>query len=232
MCNQFKIIFFKFRHFLVFYIAVLCMAGIGFWAGFVKVAGMGGSAYFAFKDSVCDTSLTFILAVIAAWFLGNDFSNRTIHHEITLGYSRWSVLLVRELPVMLSSVVLHFIYVVFIVFGTACKMGFSISVFKAGDIFWCVTVMIQLIALQSIITLITFICGKAPAAIATSVCFTIISCNALRNFFYGTFFEKTVFCFARDNSSETLIQTSIVGVITLVATIALTYLVFRKREIK
>lgn len=87
MCNQCKVTFFKFRHFWPFYIAILCMAGFGFSSGFVKIAGVGGSAYDAFFATNSDTSFMFILALITAWFLGNDFSNCTIHHEITLGSS-------------------------------------------------------------------------------------------------------------------------------------------------
>lgn len=232
MCNQCKIIFFKFRHFFVFYLAVLGIAGLGFWAGFAKMAKLGWNTYDAFKDANCDTSLIFILAVTSAWFIGNDFSNRTIHHEITLGYSRLSVLLVRELPVMISGVILHYVYVFFTVLGVSCKNGFETHMFKTQDILWCLTVMLQIIDLQSIITLITFICGKAPSAIAATVSFIIVSCNVLRNFFYGTFFETTVFCFAKNNSTKTLIDSSIMAVITLVLTIVLTYLVFRKKEIK
>lgn len=232
MCNQCKVTFYKFRHFVLFYIAVLCMIGFGFSYGFVRIAGMGGSAYDAFLITNSDTSFMFILALITAWFLGSDFSNRTIHHEITLGYSRWSVLLVREIPVLLSGVILHYAYVISSVVGVACKNGFSVNMFRTEDVFWCITVMLQLMGLQSIITMLTFICAKAPAAIAISVSFMIVACNILRNFLDGTFFTKTVFCLARDNARETLLPTSIVAVITLVVSIALTYLVFRRKEIK
>jgi len=232
MCNQCKVTFYKFRHFVLFYIAILCMVGFGFSYGFVKIAGMGGRPYDAFLATNSDTSFMFILALITSWFLGSDFSNRTIHHEITLGYSRWSVLLVRELPVLLSGVILHFSYVLSAVFGVACKNGFSGGMFGTADILWCITIMLQLMGLQSVIAMITFICAKAPAAIAISVSFTIIACNVLRNFLGETFFTKTVFYLAKDNTSVTLLSASIVAAITLIVFIALTYLVFRKKEIK
>lgn len=232
MCNQCKVAFFKFRHFLLFYIAIICMAGLGFSYGFVKVAAMGGNAYYAFKDAISDTSLMFVLALMTSWFVGSDFSNRTIHHEITLGYSRWSVLLVRELPVMLSGVIFHFVYAFSAVLGVTCKNGFSGEMFGTADMLWCITIILQLLGLQSIITLITFIFAKAPIAIAVSVSFTIVMCNILRNFLGETFFVKTVFCLARDNENATLLSASIVAVITLILSIALTYLVFRRREIK
>ena len=82
------------------------------------------------------------------------------------------------------------------------------------------------------LSMITFICAKAPAAVAISVSFTIIACNVLRNFLGETFFTKTVFYLAKDNTSVTLLSASIVAAITLIVFIALTYLVFRKKEIK
>jgi len=208
------------------------MAGFGFYYGFVKLSDMGCGVYDAFRETNCDTSFMFILSLLSAWFLGSDFSNHTIHHEISLGYSRWSVLVVRELAVLLSSVILHFAYVFSAVLGVASKNGFFGSVFSMQDIFWCITIVLQLIALQSIITLLSFICAKAPAAIALSVSFTFMSCNVLRNFLNGTFFTKTVFFLAQNNANETLIPTSMMAVITLVISIILTYLIFRKKEIK
>lgn len=232
MCNQLKVEFFKFRHFWLFYIAVICMAGLGFSYGYIKLASMGYDLYDAFRETSCDTSFMIILALVSAWFIGSDFSNRTIHHEITLGYSRWSVLMVRELPVLLSGILLHFIYVISCMLGVGSKTGFSVSMFSVQDLFWCITIMLQLMALQSIVLFISFICANAPAAIAISVSIMVIACNVLRNFLKGTFFTKSVFYFAPNNTKETLLPTSAVAVMTLVIIMVSTYIVFRKKEIK
>lgn len=233
MRNQCKVIFYKFRRFLLFYLAIAFMAGMGFFSGFVKFPQLfpNANVYDAFVFSVCDTSLVFMLALTTSWFLGSDFGNRTIHHELTLGYSRWSVMLVRELPVMLSGVILHLTFVFATMLGLACKTGFPIHLFGTQDIFWCLTVMLQVMALESILVLITFLCAKASSAIAVSACFTIITCNVLRNFLDGPIFTRSVFCFAPDNSWDTLIPASIVSIVTLAAAIAATYLVFRKKDI-
>ena len=111
-------------------------------------------------------------------------------------------------------------------------IGFSDVLFNVQDLFWCDTILLQLIALQSIIVFISFICAKAPAAIAASVCFTFITCNLLRNFLHGKIFECSCFCIARNNAYETLIPASIAAILTCMITILLTYLVFCKKEIK
>lgn len=232
MCNQIKVQFFKLRHFVLFYLALLCMVGFGFSYGFVKIASVGGEVYDAFAATVCDASFMFVSALVGAWFIGSDFSNRTIHHEIALGYSRCSVLLVRELPVLLSGVLLHLVYTLSAVLGTGLKVGFSFDSFSAQDIFWCLTVVLQLIALQSIIALISFICAKAPAAITASVSIIIVMCNILRNFLGCTFYSRTVFYLAPDNEPKTLIISSAVAVITFALSLAAAHLIFIRKDIE
>ena len=232
MCNQLKVEFYKFRHFWLFYLAVIFMAAVGFSYGWIKLASLGYDPYDAFWATGCDTSFMFILVLVSAWFIGSDFSNRTIHHEITLGYSRWSVLRVRALPVLLSGILLHFIYAVSCMIGVGSKTGFSGNMFSMQDLFWGITIILQLMALQSIVLFISFICASAPSAIVVSVSVIMIECNVLRNFLEGTFFTKTVFCFAQNNTKETLLPTSAVAVMTLVIVMVSTYLVFRKKEIK
>ena len=230
MCNQIKVTFFKFRHFPLFYLVALFMAAFGVYVG-LKLSNLDTSVYITFQLANCDTSILFMVNLVTAWFVGRDFGNRTINHEITSGYSRWSVMMVRQLPVMLSAVILHYITVFSAVFTVACKTGFPGCPFQTQDIYWCLTVMLQLIALQSIIVLISFLCAKPSAAIAATACFTFVTCNALRNFLDKTFYTKTVFYLAENNAKETLIPAAIVAVITLVSAIAATYLIFRKKEI-
>lgn len=97
-----------------------------------------------------DTSMMFVPVLLSAGFVGNDFSNRTIHNEITIGYSRLSALLVRELPAFLSAVILHFTFAVGTAVGLGVKVGFSFELFQIQDLVWCFTVMLQLMAMQSI----------------------------------------------------------------------------------
>ena len=93
MCNQLKVEFFKFRHFILFYLGVILMAGAGGAYGFLKFPN--ADIYDGFTATLSDVSFMFVTALVSAWFVGNDFSNRTIHNEITTGYSRLSVLFVR-----------------------------------------------------------------------------------------------------------------------------------------
>ena len=230
MCNQLKVEFFKFRRFELFYLGILLMFGVGCAYGFFKFPG--GSMYDGFAATMGDVSFLFVSALISSWFVGNDFSNRTIHNEITTGYSRLSVLLVRELPAVLSAVMLHFTYVVSTMIGLGVKRGFSLEVFQIQDLYWCITVMLQLIAMQSIVVLITFLCAKAAAAIAASVCVIFLTCNIVRNFLEVKAYTMSCFCLAQTHSNETLLPTGIIAILTILITVIITWFIFRKREVK
>ena len=230
MCNQLKVEFKKFQSFGLFYLGLLLMIGLGSAYGFVKFPEK--NLYDGFLETIRDVSFMFVPTLVSAWFVGNDFSNRTIHNEITTGCSRWSVLFVRELPTFLSAVLLHFVYVVSTMIGLGVKNGFSFEGFQMSDLYWCITVMLQLIAMQSIIVLITFLCAKAAAAIAVSVVFMFFMCNILRNFLNVKVYTMSCFCLAPNHSSETLIGSGIAAIATVVVVIMVTWLVFRKKEIK
>lgn len=230
MCNQLKVEFFKFRRFELFYLGIMLMIGVGCSYGFIKFPD--GNIYDGFAATLGDTSFMFVPALVSAWFVGNDFSNRTIHNEITTGYSRLSVLLVRELPVFLSTIMLHLIYVAATMVGLGIKKGFSFETFQIQDVYWCITVMLQLIAMQSIVVLITFICAKAAASIAVSVCFIFLMCNILRNFLEIKVYTMSCFCLVRNNSYEMMIPSGVVAIATIFVSVMITWLIFRRKEIK
>lgn len=230
MCNQLKVEFSKFRCFGLFYFGILLMIGLGGSYGFIKFPD--ANIYDGFASTLCDTSFMMIPTLITAWFVEIDFSNRTIHNEITTGYSRLSVLLVREMPVFLSVVLLHFAYVAATMIGIGMKQGFSVDAFQIKDLYWCIVVMLQLIAMQSIIVLITFISARAAAAISISVCFIFFMCNVLRNYLDVKVYTMSCFGLVQENSYEMMIPSGIIAIVTIVITVMVTWLVFRKKEIK
>ena len=230
MCNQLKVEFFKFRHFILFYLGLILMAGVGGSYGFLKFPN--ADIYDGFTATLSDVSFMFVTALVSAWFVGNDFSNRTIHNEITTGYSRLSVLFVRELPAFLSAVITHFMYVVSTMIGLGMKKGFSFEGFQIQDLYWCIVVMLQLIAMQSIIVFITFLCAKAAASIAASVCVIFFMCNIARTFVETKVYTLSCFSLAGNHSCETLIPTGIAAIVTIVVVVSITWLIFRKREVK
>lgn len=232
MYNQFKVECFKMRRFMLFYIVLSGLALLGFFYGFLKLPPLSEGVYTAFTETICDTSLPFLFSVVSAWFIGSDFSSRTVHNEIKTGYSRWSVLFVRVMAVCVAAVCFHFTYVLFTMLGVGTQVGFDLDGFSARDVFWCITVILQIFAMQSFIVFVTFLFRKASVAISVSVCFSFITCNILRNFLEGKLFELSCFYFAQDVSGKNLLYTSIFAAAVFCIMTAITYFIFNKADIK
>lgn len=233
MKNQFMVIFYKLRRFWLLYFAIALLIALSVLWGYEKLAltEKYSSLYGAFIASNSDTSFTFLLTFVSAWFIGSDFGNRTIQHEIKLGYNRMSVVFVRAITVLGLAVFLHSCYIMGTMLGTGIKAGFSWAGFGRCDILWCVTIALQLIAFQSIIVWIVFLVRRFAAAITISVCFTFITCNLIRNYTNSRLFQISVFCLAQDSSLETLLPAGIVAVVVLVLMSTATYFTFRRAEI-
>ena len=88
MHNQLIIEKYKAKRFFILYLSAAVIAAAGFFLGLLKLPEYMDMAT-VFSLSICDTSFMFIGSLVAAWFAGNDFQNRTIQNEIKAGYSRF-----------------------------------------------------------------------------------------------------------------------------------------------
>ncbi len=226
MFNQLKVEWYKLTRFLWIYVVALIIIAMGFAYATEKLYVY--NAIEIFSETVCDTSLVFFITIIVSAFLGMDFTNRTIHNEIKLGYSRLSIILTRLLVVLPFSAIIHLLYIISVEVGRGLKSGFTAELFNMNNAAWLGIVLVQLMAVQSFTVLITFVTKKVMPAITLSVCFTAVTCNTLRNFMTSKIFTNSCFFFVESPQLVPLI----VAIITLIVVIILTYLLFRKAEIK
>jgi ABC-2 type transport system permease protein len=231
MINQLKVEWFKLRSFWLLYIAAILLFSAGFFYGYLKFPDYCSTNHI-FAIVVCDTSFMFVISLVTAWFIGNDFSSRTVHNEIKIGYSRLSILISRAITVFMVSILLHILYIISTIIGFSLKHGFDKSIFNTQNVFWLFTVIIQIIAMQSIIILITFTLRKAAASISAAICFSFIACNSLRNFLNDDIFKLSCFCLAQNKLTRTLAFSGLFAALTFTAVIAVTNIIFRKAEIK
>lgn len=231
MHNQLMIEKYKAKRFIIMYLAAAVLAGAGFSLGFLKLPeNLDTAAVFSF--TICDTSFMFIVSLVAAWFAGNDFLNRTIHNEIKVGYSHFSVFMARTITTVIMAGLLHLIYVFATVLGFAVKYRFDSSIFSITDLIWLLVVMLQICANICIIMFIVFALKKVTSGIAVTVVFSFVSCNILRNFISESFFRLTCFSFAQTNDNETLALSALLAVAVIVISLTATHFVFRKADIK
>lgn len=231
MRNQMMIEKYKAVRFPIMYIAAFVLAIADFLLGFLKIPE-GTKTATVFSNSLCDTSFVFLISLVAAWFAGNDFMNRTIHNEIKAGYSRFSVIFVRTLITAAMSVCLHLVFVFAAVLGFSIKYGFDSSIFTLRNFVWLLVVLLQLCANICIIMFIVFSLKKITSVIAVTVIFSFTACNVLRNFISDSVFELTCFSFAKESDNGTLAWSAVIAMAVIAVSLIATHFVFRKAEIK
>lgn len=236
MFNLLKVEFYKLKKFQFGYIAVLFMFVIGYLYGDNrfgnKVFDITDNTSVAFSYAVSDTSFVFLISIVIAFFIGKDFSNRTICNEIKLGYSRFHILISRMIVVCTFAVLLHAIYVISTVFGFSVVRGFDTSVLCKENALWLLTVFIQLMAIISGAVLVSFIAKKVSEAIALSAMYAVICCNILRNFISAKIYTLSCFYFVQNNSTENLVFATISAFVTMMIFLTIAAFTFKKAEIK
>ena len=231
MHNQLMIEKYKAKRFMIMYLAAAVLAAAGFFLGLLKLPEYMDTAM-VFSLSICDTSFLFLISLVAAWFVGNDFQNRTIHNEIKVGYSRLSVFMARTITTIIMAELLHLTYVFATVLGFVVKYRFDSSIFSITDFVWMLVVMLQICAIISIVMFIIFALKKVTSGIAVTVVFSFVSCNILRNFISESVFRLTCFSLAQTSDNRTLALSAVFAAVVIVISLTATHFVFRKAEIK
>ena len=231
MHNQLMIEKYKAERFVIMYLAAAVLAAAGFFLGLLKLPEYMDTAM-VFSLSICDTSFLFLISLVAAWFAGNDFQTRTIHNEIKVGYSRFSVFMARTITAVIMAVLLHLTYVFATVLGFVVKYRFDSSIFSITDFVWMLVVMLQICAIICIVMFIIFALKKVTSGIAVTVVFSFVSCNILRNFISESVFRLTCFSLAQTSDNRTLALSAVFAVAVIVISLTATHFVFRKAEIK
>ena len=231
MYNQLMIEKYKAKRFIIMYLAAVVLAGAGFFLGVLKLPENLDTAD-VFSLTICDTSFMFIVSLVAAWFAGNDFLNRTIQNEIKAGYSRFSVFMARTITTVIMAELLHLTYVFSTVFGFAAKYRFDGSIFSVTDFVWLLVIMVQICANICIVMFIVFALKRVTLGIAVTIVFSFVSCNILRNFIRESFFRLTCFSFAQTSDNRTLALSAVFAAAVIVISLTATHFVFRKAEIK
>ena len=232
MRDLFRVESFKAVRFGMIYVGIAIMAAAGFAYGYLKFPSGIDSAK-VFSLTLCDTSLMFIATSIVSWFVGNDFLNRTIHNEIKLGRTRFSVIFTKTIVSFVISALIHMIYVVSTVAGFWVRYGFDSTMFKSRNLIWSLVILVQIGAIVGCVMFIVFALKKALAGIAFTVVFTFFTCNMLRNFLSDKYvFKLSCFSLAQTSDTKTLFLSGVFAVLTIAAMLALTHWIFRRTEVR
>ena len=250
MINQFRVEFYKLWHFKLFrrVMVFVVLYGVFIWFALKWQLYFWPQYYFHdqstmgnfFTETMREISYIFLYSMLTAWFVGTDFDNRTIHNEIAVGYSRWSVLFSRILTCWCASILLHVVTSVLYAEIWWAAHGYGLHVPKLGmrDSVWFGVILLQLMAMQSLVVLITILSANAVTALVVSGAFSFLI-HEVHVYFISRGMEKgpriwgtMFFALAQDNSGGTLIAAGCMAVAAIVGLTAVTYSIFRKMELK
>ncbi len=239
MHNQLKLEVYKIKKSKFLYIAslafIVCGIAIGVKAVYSNLTNISGKNIYL--DSVSDTSLMFLLSLFICYFIGDDFTNRTIDNEIRVGYSRLSVILARGIVVLPFTVLIYLCYTITATVFFGVINGFGTEVTITEMLVRLLLFAIQVMAVQSFTIFFMFICKNANLGMMVSVCFTFVTCNVLRNLMgaENLLFRMTSFYRIMMNANSLTTQDIIISFVSAIATIVImffvTHLAFEKAEL-
>lgn len=234
--NQIRVEFYKLTRLLGFYFSAILLAGFGLNCGYSIFSDFNRtnitSVNEVFQTVVGDTSLMFIIMLIIAWFLGKDFSTRTIQNEIRIGYSRASVLLSRYVITFFAAILLHFIWIISNLIGFVMKCGMDFSIFNFTNFAWLIIVFMQIMAITSVVVMIEFFAKNALAAMVATAVTVFVTCNVIRNVIEMKVYQLTCFGLVQTGSWTILLPAMLYAIIVILVTGMITYMGFRNAEIK
>jgi len=238
MFNLMRIESFKLKRFTPFYVSLLFVA-VMLVEMLVKGLNPNAVAYWGyscmhdgFVEGVQDCSLAFLFGMLIAWYVGIDFTERTLHRALTTGTKRWMIVVTKIMATSILTLIIHLLLILVDVIAYGKSFGFSLEGFNPRDLLWLGVVVLQLIAYNAFFVLISVICGNVYSALFACVAVSAICGNVLRNFFTGFYvYEHSFFCFAKSSQNSDLIPCAICAIIALVILVAVTIVVFNKRDV-
>ena len=236
MFNQLKIERFRMMRFKPLYVSILIFLVIivyGIAEGMrPEFIAAHTCMYEGFADSIQDCSLAFLYGMLISWYVGIDFSNRTIHRSLTTGNSRRAIVLSRLISTSIIVFIFHIIQIIAQTANYAVIYGISFEGFSPKDILWFLVVCLQLVAFDAFFILITIICGNVYSALFACVTLSAIGGNILRNVFRGNFiYEHSFFCLAKSSSYTDLIPCALCAVVFIILLVAGTVIFFEKKDV-
>ena len=233
MINQLKVEGYKFLCSIFLWLAMLFMVSVGIYNGIKwDITAHISDIMIPFSQALADMSFVFMPALFTAWFIGSNFSTRTIQHEITSGSSRFFVIISRAIPVIISGLILHAAFIFATVISLGVRIGFDTFILTSEKVLWVITVILQMIALESFFIFLSFLCCNLYVGLISSVIVAFTLVNIFRNIFRDARWYQVSFLHFWENSSyPDLFTCATVAIVGIVVFIILSYVVFRKREI-
>jgi ABC-type transport system involved in multi-copper enzyme maturation permease subunit len=250
MIQLIKIELFKLKHSRGFKVLIGLSALLGVFGIIAATAtgqGVNLSGHDTFYKQFGDLkSLIYVLiGVFSGLFIGEDFANRTIQSQISLGYSRFLIIFSKTMVYMMGIFAIIFIEIFIASLGTSWINGFGVPI----------TLSLILQMLKALLAFSFLMWSSAVICVATAFIIknkgTMIAINMLllviidgifvllasQFVFFESLYEKSSFyqvlnVAGPSISSAILINALFVAFVSMVVYFSLAYLFFRRGELK
>lgn len=165
----------KLLHNRSFWIILLVYTGICVATPFMASWQKLGCGWREFFCELYDTGLWMGgCSFTAAFLIGKEFSQKTIYHDISLGYRRDGILLSRALVFFPSVLVMVFILVLATILGTTSRVGWGYAglAYSASALFAGLTMDL---GISSLLFLFAFLCRKTSVTLAAGILYSFVA---------------------------------------------------------
>lgn len=115
MYNLIKLEFYKLRKQSLFKMLLLAVIGISVFSAFsemriLETEGLIGSGKAGYANAFKDMFMLFISAIFAGFYIGSDFSNKTIQSQISQGHKRLEVIIAKSVVFFFGTSIIMLLY--------------------------------------------------------------------------------------------------------------------------
>lgn len=250
MFNLIRLEFYKLRRQWLFKLLLLAVIAISAFSAFSEMqimagAGILGSGKIGFANAFKDMFMLFISGIFAAFYIGSDFSNKTISAQLAQGHSRLSVILAKTLVFFMGTSLIMLLYplTVAIIHTFAYGWGEPFTVVSLLYILRVAALGAMLnMGTTSFFVLFAFWCRDIPKTICACFAFPILisaisatlgkAIPLIQRILGFTTLAQLSHITKEMILPSTVVTALLSAAITVIIAISFSYLLFAKAEIK
>lgn len=182
MINLIKLEFYKLRKQSIFKIILIAVIIISAFSAYSEIRlmtadGLLGSGKTGFANAFQDIFMLFVSAIFAGFYIGSDFSNKTIQSQLSQGHSRFEVLISKALVFFVGTSMIMLLYPITVSLIHTYQYGWG-EPFTPVSLFYILRVaffgVILNIGTTSVFVLIAFLCRDIPKTICFCLAFPVL----------------------------------------------------------
>ncbi|WMM23297.1 ABC transporter permease [Tissierella sp. MB52-C2] len=182
MFNLIKLEFYKLKRQDILKVLLLIVIGISAFSAFSEIRilmsdGLRGSGKEGYTNGFRDMFMLFVSGIFAGFYIGSDFSNKTIQSQLFQGYKRLDIIISKALVFFIGTSIIMLLYPITVSIIYTFKYGWG-EPFTITSVLFILRVaalgIILNVGTTSIFVLLAFLCKDIPKTICTCFAFPVL----------------------------------------------------------